>query len=55
MAEQVVQSKAPEVRDAFADRLASHDMGKGCLRFRTGADFDLVRDLLRANASGEAP
>lgn len=42
-----------DVRDAFADRLASHDMGKGCLRFRKDVDFDLVRDLLRATASGE--
>ncbi|MCY0954838.1 DUF1801 domain-containing protein [Streptomyces sp. H27-S2] len=44
-----------DVRDAFADRLAGHDMGKACLRFRNPAkvDFDLVRDLLRATA--EAP
>lgn len=42
-----------DVRDAFADRLASHDMGKGCLRFRSPAkiDFALVRDLLRATAA----
>ncbi|MEU9165037.1 DUF1801 domain-containing protein [Streptomyces sp. NPDC048424] len=41
-----------DVRDAFADRLAVHDMGKGCLRFRNPAkvDFDLLRDLLRATA-----
>ncbi|MEW1929479.1 DUF1801 domain-containing protein [Streptomyces sp. NPDC088360] len=39
-----------DVREAFADRLAAHDMGKGCLRFRKPEhiDFDLVRDLLRA-------
>lgn len=42
-----------DVRDAFADRLAGHDMGKGCLRFRKDPDYDLVRDLLRATASGE--
>lgn len=42
-----------DVRDAFADRLASHDMGKGCLRFRhpQKIDFELVRDLLRATAA----
>ncbi|MFB7464003.1 iron chaperone [Streptomyces sp. NPDC056224] len=42
-----------DVRDAFADRLAAHDMGKGCLRFRRtdGIDFDLLRDLLRATAA----
>ncbi|MBT2539258.1 DUF1801 domain-containing protein [Streptomyces sp. ISL-44] len=42
-----------DVRDAFADRLAAHDMGKACLRFRNPAkvDFDLLRDLLRATAS----
>ncbi|MGW7331453.1 DUF1801 domain-containing protein [Streptomyces sp. NPDC054840] len=41
-----------DVRDAFADRLAAHDMGKACLRFRHPAkvDFDLLRDLLRATA-----
>ncbi|MFF8263366.1 iron chaperone [Streptomyces virginiae] len=41
-----------DVRDAFADRLAGHDMGKACLRFRNPAkvDFDLLRDLLRATA-----
>ncbi|MEU4414002.1 DUF1801 domain-containing protein [Nocardia salmonicida] len=42
-----------DVRAAFADRLASQDMGKGCLRFRKEPDYDLVRDLLRATASGE--
>ncbi|GAB2812408.1 hypothetical protein GCM10027073_50730 [Streptomyces chlorus] len=45
-----------DVRAAFEDRLAGHDMGKGCLRFRKPEhvetiDFDLVRDLLRATAS----
>ncbi|MGG8405207.1 iron chaperone [Streptomyces sp. 12297] len=42
-----------DVRDAFAERLAGHDMGKGCLRFRKPEqiDFDLVRDLLRATAA----
>ncbi|WP_278263593.1 DUF1801 domain-containing protein [Nocardia sp. AG03] len=42
-----------DVRAAFAARLAAHDMGKGCLRFRKDPDYDLVRDLLRATASGE--
>ncbi|PKV80273.1 iron chaperone [Nocardia fluminea] len=42
-----------DVRAAFADRLASHDMGKGCLRFRKEPDYELVRDLLRATASGD--
>ncbi|WP_103512288.1 iron chaperone [Streptomyces sp. SM13] len=42
-----------DVRDAFADRQAPHDMGKGCLRFRNPkeVDFTLVRDLLRATAA----
>ncbi|MFE0136462.1 iron chaperone [Streptomyces sp. NPDC059037] len=42
-----------EVREAFEERLAGHDMGKGCLRFRKAEniDFDLVRDLLRATAA----
>jgi uncharacterized protein YdhG (YjbR/CyaY superfamily) len=42
-----------DLRDAFADRLASQDMGKGCLRFRRPEqiDFDLVHDLLRATAA----
>jgi uncharacterized protein YdhG (YjbR/CyaY superfamily) len=42
-----------DVRQAFAERLAGHDMGKGCLRFRKPdqIDFDLVRDLLRATAA----
>ncbi|WP_328926286.1 DUF1801 domain-containing protein [Streptomyces sp. NBC_00190] len=45
-----------DIRDAFADRLAAHDMGKSCLRFRRtdGIDFGLLRDLLRATA-GAAP
>ncbi|WP_141809343.1 iron chaperone [Nocardia bhagyanarayanae] len=44
-----------DVRAAFAERLAGHDMGKGCLRFRKPEliDFDLVRDLLRATAVPE--
>ncbi|MFD6395291.1 iron chaperone [Nocardia sp. NPDC060249] len=42
-----------DVRAAFADRLAVQDMGKGCLRFRKEPDYELVRDLLRATASGE--
>ncbi|MEU0392039.1 DUF1801 domain-containing protein [Streptomyces sp. NPDC006208] len=43
----------PGVRDAFEERLADQDMGKGCLRFRRmeRIDFDLVRDLLRATAA----
>lgn len=46
-----------DVREAFADRLAGHDMGKGCLRFRTPEkiDFTLVRDLLRATAAAPGP
>ncbi|MFD9333327.1 DUF1801 domain-containing protein [Streptomyces sp. NPDC060028] len=42
-----------DVREAFAERLAGQDMGKGCLRFRKpGAiDFGLLRDLLRATAA----
>jgi uncharacterized protein YdhG (YjbR/CyaY superfamily) len=41
-----------DVREAFGERLATQQMGKGCLRFRTAAavDFDLLRDLLRATA-----
>ncbi|MGY0500955.1 iron chaperone [Nocardia sp. FBN12] len=42
-----------DIRAAFADRLAAHDMGKGCLRFRREPDYDLVRDLLRATVSGD--
>ncbi|MFE2723349.1 iron chaperone [Kitasatospora sp. NPDC059327] len=42
-----------DVREAFEERLAGHDMGKGCLRFRKpeSVDFDLLRDLLRATAA----
>jgi uncharacterized protein YdhG (YjbR/CyaY superfamily) len=42
-----------DVREAFAERLAGHDMGKGCLRFRRAdaIDFGLLRDLLRATAA----
>ncbi|MCL7376922.1 iron chaperone [Streptomyces sp. 35G-GA-8] len=42
-----------DVREAFEERLAGQDMGKGCLRFRKPeqVDFDLVRDLLRATAA----
>lgn len=41
-----------ELREAFAERLARHDMGKSCLRFRRvdGMDWDLLRDLVRATA-----
>ncbi|MER5361544.1 DUF1801 domain-containing protein [Streptomyces sp. NPDC002785] len=43
-----------DVREAFAERLAGQDMGKGCLRFRRAeaVDYELVRDLLRATAAG---
>ncbi|WAZ21430.1 DUF1801 domain-containing protein [Streptomyces cinnabarinus] len=43
-----------DIREAFTERLADQDMGKGCLRFRSPAavDYDLVRDLLRATAKG---
>ncbi|MGW7413704.1 iron chaperone [Streptomyces sp. NPDC054863] len=42
-----------DVREAFAEQLAGHDMGKGCLRFRKPEriDFDLLRNLLRATAA----
>jgi uncharacterized protein YdhG (YjbR/CyaY superfamily) len=42
-----------DVRAAFEERLAGHDMGKGCLRFKKPEqiDFDLVRDLLKATAA----
>ncbi|MBT3151010.1 DUF1801 domain-containing protein [Streptomyces sp. CHD11] len=42
-----------DVREAFEERLAGQDMGKGCLRFRKpeSVDFELVRDLLRATAA----
>lgn len=41
-----------DVREAFAERLADQDMGKGCLRFGGPAevDLELVRDLARAAA-----
>ncbi|WP_256104159.1 iron chaperone [Streptomyces sp. ODS05-4] len=47
----------PDVREAFAQRLAGQDMGKGCLRFRKpeSVDFDLLRDLLRATAARPGP
>ncbi|WP_205325639.1 iron chaperone [Glycomyces sp. YM15] len=46
-----------DVRDAFAERLAGHDMGKGCLRFSDPAkvDLELVRDLARATAGSDGP
>ncbi|GGW96337.1 iron chaperone [Streptomyces chartreusis] len=42
-----------DVREAFEERLAGHDMGKGCLRFRKSEniDFELLRDLLKATAA----
>ncbi|MFF2188285.1 iron chaperone [Streptomyces sp. NPDC058155] len=42
-----------DVREAFEERLAGQDMGKGCLRFRRpeSVDFDLLRDLLKATAA----
>ncbi|MGW1072841.1 iron chaperone [Streptomyces sp. NPDC002537] len=42
-----------DVREAFEERLAGQDMGKGCLRFRRpeNIDFDLVRELLKATAA----
>ncbi|MEV0698905.1 DUF1801 domain-containing protein [Saccharopolyspora sp. NPDC050389] len=42
-----------DVREAFEERLAAQDMGKGCLRFRRpdGIDFDLLQELLRATAA----
>ncbi|MFE7559319.1 iron chaperone [Kitasatospora sp. NPDC057500] len=45
-----------DVREAFAQRLAGQDMGKGCLRFRRPekTDFGLLRDLLRATATRPA-
>ncbi|MFD7835041.1 DUF1801 domain-containing protein [Streptomyces sp. NPDC059761] len=41
-----------DVREAFEERLAEQDMGKGCLRFRRPEriDFDLLRDLLKTTA-----
>ncbi|MFC0108028.1 DUF1801 domain-containing protein [Kibdelosporangium aridum] len=46
-----------DVVAAHAEQLASHNMGKGCLRFRNPAkiDFDLVRSLLRATAATRGP
>jgi uncharacterized protein YdhG (YjbR/CyaY superfamily) len=46
-----------DVRDAFAERLAGQDMGKGCLRFRRPdrIGYDLVRDLLAATAAAPGP
>ncbi|MDN3239228.1 iron chaperone [Glycomyces tritici] len=45
------------VRDAFADRLADHDMGKACLRFSSPrkVDLDLIRDIARAAAAAPGP
>lgn len=42
-----------DVRAAFEERLAGHDMGKGCLRFRRPdlIDFALLRALLAATAA----
>ncbi|WFR70887.1 DUF1801 domain-containing protein [Prescottella defluvii] len=42
-----------DVREAFTERLAGQDMGKGCLRFcrPQAIDFELLRDLLRATAA----
>ncbi|MFG3341411.1 iron chaperone [Glycomyces sp. NPDC048151] len=42
-----------DVRDAFAERLAGHDMGKGCLRFSRPekVDLELIRDLAAATAA----
>ncbi|MFD9729003.1 iron chaperone [Streptomyces sp. NPDC059072] len=42
-----------DVREAFEQRPAGHDMGKGCLRFRRPekADLALLRDLLEATAA----
>ncbi len=46
-----------DVWDAFADRLAGHDTGKGCLRFSRPekVDTELLRDLLRATAATDGP
>lgn len=46
-----------DVRDAFADRLAGQDMGKGCLRFSRPEKVDtgLLRDLLRGTAATGGP
>ncbi|GAA4832166.1 DUF1801 domain-containing protein [Kitasatospora terrestris] len=42
-----------DVREAFGERLAGHDVGRSCLRFRSpgSMDFELLRDLLRATAA----
>ncbi|MEU9853582.1 DUF1801 domain-containing protein [Streptomyces sp. NPDC047974] len=41
-----------DVREAFEERLAGQDMGKGCLRYRRPEtiDYGLLRDLLKATA-----
>ena len=46
-----------DVRDAFAERLADQDMGKGCLRFSgpKRVDLALIRDLARATAATGGP
>lgn len=46
-----------DVRDAFAERLAGHDMGKGCLRFSTPkkVDLELIRDLVKATKATNGP
>ncbi|WP_030961807.1 DUF1801 domain-containing protein [Streptomyces sp. NRRL S-378] len=41
-----------DVRDAFADRLAAHDMGKACLRFRNPAKVDFDRGVRRGGGAG---
>jgi hypothetical protein len=42
-----------DVRDAHAEQLKGHNMGKGCLRFRNPdkIDFDLVQSMLRMTAA----
>ena len=42
-----------DVKEAYRERLADQDMGKGCLRFRRPeqVDLGLLRDLLRATAA----
>jgi uncharacterized protein YdhG (YjbR/CyaY superfamily) len=42
-----------DVRDAHAEQLKGHDMGKSCLRFRgpDKIDFDLVQSMLRMTAA----
>lgn len=42
-----------DVVDAHAEQLKSHNMGKGCLRFRNPdkIDFDLVQSMLRMTAA----